>query len=134
MSMHDLRWNFEKILFDKTGQPYARYWCHTEPKDIVPDIQYLLAKPNPTLTKYTEDDFISVLSSLNYNDIDGDIPNKGENIPSVKKKMSRKFKFIKFDHQNKVLHTETAPATIKRIKKKDNGWEEETYHTIKKLH
>jgi len=41
---------------------------------------------------------------------------------------------MKFDHQNRVLHTETAPANIKRIKKKDKGWEEETYHTIKKLH
>jgi len=45
MSMHDIRWNFEKILFDKTGQPYKRYWHKSYPNELEKDIEYLLSKP-----------------------------------------------------------------------------------------
>jgi glutathione peroxidase-family protein len=39
----DIRWNYEKILFDQAGQPYRRYPPATEVFDLVPDIEALLA-------------------------------------------------------------------------------------------
>jgi glutathione peroxidase-family protein len=39
----DIRWNFEKILFDREGKPYRRYPPNTEIFDMVPDIEALLA-------------------------------------------------------------------------------------------
>ena len=39
----DIRWNYEKILFDRAGQPYRRYPPATEINDIIPDIEALLA-------------------------------------------------------------------------------------------
>jgi len=42
MSAEDIRWNFEKILFDTKGQPYKRYWHGLSPNEIEEDIKYLL--------------------------------------------------------------------------------------------
>jgi len=40
----DIRWNYEKILFDKNGKPYRRYDSATETDVIIPDIEILLAQ------------------------------------------------------------------------------------------
>jgi glutathione peroxidase len=40
----DIRWNYEKILFDKNGKPYRRYDSGTETDVIIPDIEMLLAQ------------------------------------------------------------------------------------------
>jgi len=40
----DITWNFEKFLFDSTGQPFRRYAPGVVPQAIIPDIQRLLAK------------------------------------------------------------------------------------------
>lgn len=40
----DIRWNYEKILFDRQGLPYRRYPPATEVFDLVPDIEALLAQ------------------------------------------------------------------------------------------
>jgi len=45
ISMHDVRWNWEKILFDKSGQPYKRYSHKSFPSECEKDIQYLLDQP-----------------------------------------------------------------------------------------
>jgi len=37
----DIRWNFEKILVDRTGMPVMRYDPSTQPNDIARDISYL---------------------------------------------------------------------------------------------
>jgi len=42
LESHDIRWNFEKILFDKMGHPVRRYVPHTEVSEIIPDIEALL--------------------------------------------------------------------------------------------
>jgi len=44
VSSEDIRWNFEKILFGKDGQPYRRYSNFIEPFQLEEDIQFLLAK------------------------------------------------------------------------------------------
>lgn len=38
------RWNFEKILFDKNGNPVKRYTPSTEVVEIIPDIEELLGE------------------------------------------------------------------------------------------
>lgn len=43
MAKEDIRWNWEKILFDKSGQPYRRYGSMVEPFEIEEDITTLLA-------------------------------------------------------------------------------------------
>jgi len=40
----DIRWNFEKILFDKNGKPFRRYDSAVETDAIIPDIEMLLAQ------------------------------------------------------------------------------------------
>jgi len=42
MSAEDIRWNFEKILFGRKGQPYRRYWHNLPPHEVEEDIKYLL--------------------------------------------------------------------------------------------
>jgi len=42
VSAEDIRWNFEKILFDKTGKPFRRYPPNTEPFDIEEDVRLLV--------------------------------------------------------------------------------------------
>ena len=44
ISQEDIRWNFEKILFDKNGQPFRRYASLTEPFEMEEDIQFLISK------------------------------------------------------------------------------------------
>jgi len=44
MSQEDVRWNWEKILFDKNGQPFRRYASMVEPFEIEEDIITLLAQ------------------------------------------------------------------------------------------
>lgn len=39
----DIRWNFEKFLVDRAGQPVRRYDESLDPSEIVPDIDALLA-------------------------------------------------------------------------------------------
>jgi len=43
LSKEDIRWNFEKFLFDRAGQPYRRYAPTVEPTLMVEDIEYLLS-------------------------------------------------------------------------------------------
>jgi len=43
ISKEDIRWNWEKILFDQSGQPYRRYASSVEPSDIEDDINRLLS-------------------------------------------------------------------------------------------
>jgi len=38
----DISWNFEKILFNKNGEPVRRYSPQTDPLTMVPDIKTLL--------------------------------------------------------------------------------------------
>jgi glutathione peroxidase len=40
----DVGWNFETVLFTKTGLPYKRYGTIVDPIDIAGDIEYLLAQ------------------------------------------------------------------------------------------
>ena len=40
--LHVLRWNFEKILIDQSGQPFRRYSAATEVEEIIPDIEALV--------------------------------------------------------------------------------------------
>jgi len=47
MDNSDIRWNYEKILFDTNGVPYRRYHPSTLPDDIIPDIEAVLAKKSP---------------------------------------------------------------------------------------
>jgi len=42
LSQEDVRWNFEKILFDRLGQPYKRFAPTTEPFEIEEDIRFLI--------------------------------------------------------------------------------------------
>eukprot|EP01092_Planopodium_desertum_P007817 TRINITY_DN3230_c0_g1_i1.p1 TRINITY_DN3230_c0_g1~~TRINITY_DN3230_c0_g1_i1.p1 ORF type:complete len:138 (-),score=1.98 TRINITY_DN3230_c0_g1_i1:131-544(-) len=42
VSIYDITWNFEKFLFDKTGQPFRRYSPHTNPLLLQQDIITLL--------------------------------------------------------------------------------------------
>jgi len=44
MSAEDIRWNFEKILFDHTGQPFKRYGDQVLPLEVEKDIEYLLKR------------------------------------------------------------------------------------------
>jgi glutathione peroxidase len=44
LSQEDIRWNFEKILFDRNGQPYKRYAPTTEPFELEEDIRFLIEK------------------------------------------------------------------------------------------
>ena len=44
ISQEDIRWNFEKILFDRDGQPYRRYASSVTPPEIEDDITFLLAQ------------------------------------------------------------------------------------------
>jgi len=39
---NDVRWNFEKILFDKNGKPVKRYGSTTTIDEILPDIEAVL--------------------------------------------------------------------------------------------
>jgi len=43
ISKEDIRWNYEKILIDRTGQPYRRYAPSVEPMEMEEDIQYLIS-------------------------------------------------------------------------------------------
>jgi len=46
----DIRWNFEKWLISRNGQPFRRYHSYTEPQNLEQDIRYLLgevAEPSP---------------------------------------------------------------------------------------
>jgi len=43
-SAHDVRWNWEKFLIDKTGQVYRRYGSPVSPLDIAEDIETMLNK------------------------------------------------------------------------------------------
>lgn len=43
MTSSDIRWNFEKTLFDQNGQPYRRYASTVEPFEIEADILMLLS-------------------------------------------------------------------------------------------
>jgi len=43
ISTEDIRWNFEKILFDRAGQPYRRYAPSVEPSMMEDDIKYLVS-------------------------------------------------------------------------------------------
>jgi glutathione peroxidase len=43
ISSEDIRWNFEKVLMDRTGQPYRRYASSVEPEQLMEDILLLLA-------------------------------------------------------------------------------------------
>jgi len=43
ISAEDIRWNFEKILFDRAGQPYRRYAPSVEPALMEDDIKYLVS-------------------------------------------------------------------------------------------
>lgn len=40
----DIRWNFEKILVDRSGMPVMRYDPSTKPEDIAKDIEYLMSQ------------------------------------------------------------------------------------------
>ncbi|GIY14720.1 glutathione peroxidase 3 [Caerostris extrusa] len=42
MRNRDIRWNFEKILVDRSGMPVRRYDPSTKPDDISKDIQLML--------------------------------------------------------------------------------------------
>jgi len=39
----DIKWNFEKILLGRDGQPYLRYSSATDPADLEEDIEKLLS-------------------------------------------------------------------------------------------
>lgn len=41
----DLTWNFEKVLFDRKGQPYKRFDPSAFPPSLETDIKFLLAQP-----------------------------------------------------------------------------------------
>jgi len=43
LKSNDIRWNFEKILFNTAGQPVKRYPPGTEVEEIIPDIENLLS-------------------------------------------------------------------------------------------
>jgi len=43
ISQEDIRWNYEKILIDRNGQPYRRYASIVEPLEIEEDIKYLVS-------------------------------------------------------------------------------------------
>jgi len=43
LSKEDIRWNWEKTLFDKNGQPYRRYASNVLPAEIAEDINTLLS-------------------------------------------------------------------------------------------
>jgi len=43
LQSNDIRWNFEKILFNTAGQPVKRYPPGTEVDEIIPDIENLLS-------------------------------------------------------------------------------------------
>jgi len=43
ISQEDIRWNYEKMLIDRTGQPYRRYASSVEPFEIEEDIQFLIS-------------------------------------------------------------------------------------------
>lgn len=43
----DVRWNFEKFLINRRGQPVARYRTATAPKDLEAEIVRLLEEPAP---------------------------------------------------------------------------------------
>jgi len=40
----DIRWNFEKWLISKDGQPFRRYHSYTEPYNLEEDIKFLLGQ------------------------------------------------------------------------------------------
>jgi glutathione peroxidase-family protein len=42
--VHDIRWNFEKILVDKSGKPVKRYNVYVLPADIRDDIRAEIQK------------------------------------------------------------------------------------------
>jgi len=42
LSKEDIRWNFEKLLFDRNGQPYRRYSSATEPFQLEDDLRFLI--------------------------------------------------------------------------------------------
>jgi len=42
LSGHDIRWNWEKVLIDKSGQPYRRYLSSVTPMEIADDIEMML--------------------------------------------------------------------------------------------
>merc|ERR1712066_758234 len=44
LSQEDIRWNFEKILFDKTGQPYRRYAPSIEPLELLEDVEFIISQ------------------------------------------------------------------------------------------
>ena len=41
----DIRWNFEKFLISRNGEPIKRYSAKVDPMNIIPDIDHLLDKP-----------------------------------------------------------------------------------------
>eukprot|EP00092_Neocalanus_flemingeri_P034135 GFUD01037122.1.p1 GENE.GFUD01037122.1~~GFUD01037122.1.p1 ORF type:complete len:103 (+),score=22.67 GFUD01037122.1:353-661(+) len=43
ISKEDIRWNYEKILIDRTGQPYRRYASVVEPFEIEDDVKFLVS-------------------------------------------------------------------------------------------
>lgn len=40
----DVAWNFEKVLIDKSGNPYRRYSYAIDATALIPDIDYLLSQ------------------------------------------------------------------------------------------
>jgi len=53
----DVRWNFEKWLIDKDGQPFRRYSSYSEPFNILQDILYLLGLQPTAQCDGNADDF-----------------------------------------------------------------------------
>jgi glutathione peroxidase-family protein len=43
ITVSDVAWNFETILFDRTGAIYRRYATAVDPRAIAGDVAYLLA-------------------------------------------------------------------------------------------
>ena len=44
LGLEAVKWNFTKFLFDREGEPVARYAPTTKPESLVPDIETLLAQ------------------------------------------------------------------------------------------
>lgn len=44
INVRDAQWNFEKVLFDKNGQPFRRYSTALLPSALIADIEMLLAQ------------------------------------------------------------------------------------------
>jgi len=46
---NDIRWNWEKILFDYNGHPFMRYGPDVDPRDMYNDINGIIVRANPAL-------------------------------------------------------------------------------------